>query len=215
MLSNKIVRLAIKRLVIVTLVSLSIIYVASEIFYLLQKESHERAPQQVELVIPLGAAEMVNRGEQVAAIPEEMVFMVGDSLVVKNDDSVSHQLGPLWIPANSSASLSMDTAARYVESCSFQASRYLGLDVRQPTTLGTRLQALVIAGPATIIFLFIYSVLVFPLEKGAGDARKWGRFPGKKRTPIDRQKPAYTRFPSEPVTGEGEEPGNSAGTDPA
>ncbi len=210
MLANKVFRLGLKRLAIVTVLSLAVILIASEAFYLLQKESHERAPQQVELVIPLGAAEMVRRGENVTAIPEEMVFMVGDTLVVKNEDSASHQLGPLWIPANSSASLSMDTAARYVESCSFQTSQYLGLDVRQPTTLATRLQALVIAGPATIIFLFIYSVLVYPLEKD-NRARSSGiqsPFPG-------RHASAYTRFPFEPGAEEGEETENTSGSGPA
>jgi hypothetical protein len=213
MFSNKIFRLALKRLVLVTLLSSVIIFIASEAFYRLQKESHERAPQQVELVIPLGTSEMVSRGETVTAIPEEMVFMVGDTLVVRNEDSVSHQLGPLWIPANSSASLSMDTAARYIESCSFQASQYLGLDVRQPATLGTRLQALVIAGPGTIIFLFIYSVLVFPLDKDPRAAGRWGRLPGRRGSSKDQQIPAYTRFPVESGAGEGDETKNSIGAD--
>jgi hypothetical protein len=215
MRSDKVFRLAIRRLIIVTLFSLVLIFVASEAFYVLQKESHERAPQQVELVIPLGAAEMVSRGENVTAIPEEMVFMVGDTLVVKNEDSASHQLGPLWIPAYSSASLSMDTAARYVESCTFQTSQYLGLDVRQPTTLGTRLQALVVAGPVTIIFLFIYSLLVFPLEKDTRAGRRSGGVPSRKIISGDRQAGAYSRFPDEPGAAEGDETDTSVRKDPA
>lgn len=214
MLSNKTFRLVIKRLVLVTGLSLAVILLASEAFYLLQKESHERAPQQVELVIPLGAAEMVSRGEKVTAIPEEMVFMVGDTLVVKNEDSVNHQLGPLWIPANSSASLSMDTASRYVESCSFQTSQYLGLDVRKPTTVGTRLQAMVIAGPATIIFVFIYSILVFPLEKNPKAVGRWGRRSARVNPDSDPKFPAYIRFPVEPGDGEGNEPEQPTKTGP-
>jgi hypothetical protein len=210
---NKIFRLFLKRLAIVTVLSLGVIFTASEIFYLLQKESHERAPQQVELVIPLGAAEMVSRGEQVATIPEEMVFMVGDTLVVKNEDLLSHQLGPLWIPANSSASLALDTAARYVESCSFQTSQYLGLDVRQATTLGTRLQALVIAGPATIIFLFIYSVLVIPLDKETKAARKWGRSPGSGASSSVQQISGYTRYSDGSGAGDGGESNDTARVD--
>lgn len=163
--SKRILRLALVRLAILSLVSLALIFIASEAFYSLQKESHERAPQQVELVIPAGTAEQVSRGEAVPTIPEEMVFMVGDVLVVRNEDSENHQLGPLWIPAGSSASLALENANRYVESCSFQPTQYLGLDVRTPTTLGTRLQALVIAGPGTIIFLFIYSLLIFPIDR--------------------------------------------------
>jgi hypothetical protein len=212
MFSNKVFRPAVKRFAIVSLVSLGIIFIASEAFYLLQKETHERAPQQVELVIPLGAAEMVSRGETVTAIPEEMVFMVGDTLVVKNEDSASHQLGPLYIPANSSASLSMDTAARYIESCSFQASQYLGLDVRQPATLGTRLQALVIAGPGTIIFLFIYSLLVFPLEKESRAKSRWARLIPGRSLSKEAQVSAYARFSAEPGAEEAGESENSART---
>jgi len=163
--SKHLFRLGLIRLAILSGVSLALIFVASEAFYRLQKESHERAPQQVELLIPSGTAERVSRGETVPSIPEEMVFIVGDVLVVKNEDTVNHQLGPLWIPANSSASLALDNANRYVESCSFQPTQYLGLDVRQATTLGTRLQALIVAGPGTIIFLFIYSLALFPLDK--------------------------------------------------
>ena len=37
-----------------------------------------------------------------------MSFVVGDTLVVKNEDSVEHQLGPLWIPAGSSASMPLN-----------------------------------------------------------------------------------------------------------
>lgn len=213
MTSNKVFRLVIKRLAIVSVFSLVIIYLANEAFYLLQKESHERAPQQVELVIPLGTLEKVNRGETVTSIPEEMVFMVGDTLLVRNEDSVSHQLGPLWIPANSSASLSMDRADRYVESCSFQPSKYLGLDVRTPTTLRTRLQALVVAGPATIIFLFIYSVLVFPLEKDTKAVSRFLRLRGKAGTPINQQLPGYTRLSAEFGAEEGNEPENPVGKD--
>jgi hypothetical protein len=163
--SKKLFRLALVRLAVLSTFALLLIFVASEAFYRLQKESHERAPQQVELLIPSGTAERVSRGEAVPSIPDEMVFMVGDVLVVKNEDSTDHQLGPLWIPANSSASLTLDNANRYLETCSFQPTQYLGLDVRQPTTLGTRLQALVVAGPGTIIFLFIYSLVLFPLDK--------------------------------------------------
>jgi hypothetical protein len=53
----------------------------------------------------------------------------------------------------------MEQADKYAYSCSFQPSRYLGLDVRQATTLSTRLTGLIVATPATVAFLFIYSRL--------------------------------------------------------
>jgi hypothetical protein len=93
-----------------------------------------------------------------------MVFVVGDVLVVHNEDVESHNLGPLWIPSGTSASMNLDQPMRYTYNCSFQASNYMGLDVRTPTTLGTRLQGLILAGPATVIFLFLYSLLVYPIQ---------------------------------------------------
>ena len=157
-------KLAAIRFLVLLLASLVLVWIGSEAAYLLQRDKSDRAPRQVELVIPAGTAQKVAAGESVPGIPEEMTFVVGDVLVVKNQDGQAHQLGPLWVPANSSASLSLDKAASLAYQCSFQQSRYLGLNVRPPTTLGTRLQALFLAGPATAFFLFIYSTLVFPLQ---------------------------------------------------
>ena len=45
-----------------------------------------RPPQEIVLTIPAGTAEQVSRGEQPPSIPENMVFVVGDTLVVENED---------------------------------------------------------------------------------------------------------------------------------
>ncbi len=165
-----VMQLAVIRFLILLAASAVLVWIGSEAAYLLQKDKSDRAPRQVELVIPAGTAQRVAAGESIPSIPEEMTFVVGDVLMVKNEDTQAHQLGPLWVPANSSASLSLDQAANLAYQCSFQTSRYLGLNVRPPTTLGTRLQALFLAAPATALFLFVYSILVFPLQpkKDAG-----------------------------------------------
>ncbi len=64
-----------------------------------------------------------------------MTFVVGDTLVVVNQDSVDHQLGPLWIPPGTSASLNLDTEQNYAFQCSFQPTKVFGLDVHEPVTL--------------------------------------------------------------------------------
>ena len=109
-----------------------------------------------------------------------MVFVLGDTLVVKNDDSVDHQLGPLWIPPKSNASLVLDTADRYAYSCSFQPSKYLGLNVKQATTWETRLVALGFAVPATTAFIFIYSLVLWPINTEQKTAKPIGLEPGDK-----------------------------------
>ncbi|MGB7094677.1 MAG: hypothetical protein WBD62_08530, partial [Anaerolineales bacterium] len=106
----------------------------------------------------------VAAGEPVPAIPDEMTFVLGDTLIVKNDDVVDHQLGPLWIPPKTKASLVLDAAQRYAYSCSFQTTRYLGLNVKQATTWQTRLVALGFSVPATTMFFFIYSLVLWPIN---------------------------------------------------
>lgn len=147
------------------ILAVSTIFVAifNEAVFLLQKDEHDRAPQTIELVIPAGTATRVEAGEDDPAIPAEMVFVMGDTLLVRNEDSASHQLGPVWVPAGATASLAMTEPAKLAYSCSFSTSRYLNLDVRQPTTLGTRLTALLLAAPTMTALLFIYSLLVFPI----------------------------------------------------
>ena len=158
------VRLAARRLLILFIISFGLVWVGSEIAFRYLKDETDRAPQVVSIVIPSGAAARVEAGEPVPSIPEEMSFVLGDTLSVKNEDTVDHQLGPLWIPAGTSASLSLDHADKYAYTCSFKPTRYLGIDVNQPTTVWTRLTALGMATPVTTSLLFVYSILIWPLD---------------------------------------------------
>jgi hypothetical protein len=172
-MSNQWVRLGVKRLLLVSVLALGLTLLGNELFYRLQKDPTDRPARQVELVIPHGTALRIQQGQQAPEIPDEMVFVTGDTLVVYNQDDESHQLGPLWVPAGSSASLSLDEPMLYAYKCSFQPSSYMGLEVRTPTTNATRLQGLLLSAPATIIFFFLYSLLVFPL-KAAPAAERTG-----------------------------------------
>jgi len=125
-----------------------------------------RAPKVIELVIPDGTAERVARGETPPTIPDSMTFVVGDTLLVKNDDSADHELGPLWIPAGSSASLSLDAVQSYAYACSFQPGKYFGLDVHEALTLGTRLYGILYSGIPLGGLIALYS-LVMPVKKKA------------------------------------------------
>jgi hypothetical protein len=98
-----------------------------------------------------------------------MVFVIGDVLEVKNEDATSHQLGPLWVPSGATSRLVMEQASSFVYSCSFQTSRYLGIDVRQPTTIGTRVAGLALVVPTTAVLFFLYSLLMFPIKNRAAD----------------------------------------------
>ena len=153
----------IKRIVLSMLAGIVLGALISEISFIFLKET-ARPPQDVILTIPVGTAEKVARGEQPPSIPVGMVFVVGDTLVVKNEDDVDHKLGQLWIPANSTARLALNEEQNIAFECSFQADNYFGLDVRQSLTWGTRVYGVLYIGiPLGILFL-LYS-FVMPTQK--------------------------------------------------
>ena len=153
------------RLVVIFLISLAMMLVITEGAFLLQRDETDRAPKTIQIVIPEGASQSVEAGEDVISLPEGSVFVLGDVLEVVNQDTVNHQLGPIWVPPGAVGSLMLDEANEYSYTCSFVPSQYLGFDVRQPTTWTTRLVGLGISVPTTTAFLFLYSFLVFPVKK--------------------------------------------------
>src|SRR5512134_3099462 len=154
----------IKRLLISIVLGLLIGVGVSEVPFLFLRET-ARAPREIVLTIPPGTSNQVARGEQPPSLPENMTFVVGDRLGVMNEGSVDHKLGPLWIPANSSAQLSLDQEENLAYECSFQPGKYFGLDVRQPLTPRTRIFGIFyVALPMAILFA-LYSLVVTPHKK--------------------------------------------------
>jgi hypothetical protein len=153
----------IKRLLISLLIGLVLGAAISEIPFIYLQET-ARPPEEIVLTIPNGTAEQVARGEQPPTIPTDMNFVVGDLLVVRNEDVVDHKLGPLWIPANTSAQLPLGNVESLTFECSFQPSKYFGLDVQEPLTTGTRVFGILYAGLPMGILIALYS-LIMPVKK--------------------------------------------------
>jgi hypothetical protein len=149
----------VKRILVSILLGILVAAVTIEISYQVLKREN-REPQQIQLVIPAGTAQNVASGQMPPSIPEDMTFVVGDTLVVVNQDEVDHQLGPLWIPAGTSASLNLDTEENYILECSFQPTKVFGMDVLQPVTLGTRLTGILFAGFPLGALFAVYSILL-------------------------------------------------------
>ena len=159
----------IKRILLSMLLGVFIAAITTEIAYQVLKREN-REPQQIRLVIPRGTALEVAAGKVPPSLPEDMNFVVGDTLVVENQDDVDHQLGPLWIPPGTSASLSLDTEQKFILDCSFQPTSVLGIDVLQPVTLGTRITGILFAGFPLGALFAVYSVLIQAGEKKAGSS---------------------------------------------
>jgi len=154
----------IKRIVLSLVIGLVIGAGISELSFVLLKET-ARPPETITLVIPEGTAEQVANGEQPPDIPQDLVFVVGDVLLVKNEDDTSHSLGPLWIPAHSSAQMQLGEEQNIAVECSFQPGNYIGLDVHQPLTWGTRLYGVSFAGVPLAILILLYSFVISPQKK--------------------------------------------------
>jgi len=152
-----------KKLLVSLLLGMMLGVAVSEIPFIFLRET-ARPPKDVILTIPEGTADQVAHGEQPPTIPDNMTFVVGDVLVVNNLDSVDHKLGPLWIPANSTAQLPLGQVASLAFECSFQPGKYFGLDVREPLTTSTRLTGIVFAGLPMSILILLYS-LAMPAKK--------------------------------------------------
>jgi hypothetical protein len=159
-------RIILKRIIISLLVGLAIGAAISEITFIFLRDS-ARPPETIILNIPPGTAQSVARGEQPPSLPDKMTFVVGDSLVVRNQDSVDHQLGPLWVPSGAEANLKLGTVESLAYECSFQTSSFIGIDVREPVTMGTRLYGIFYAGLPLGVLLALYSILI-PTKKEKG-----------------------------------------------
>lgn len=153
-----------RRLLFLALISAGVVLLFSEVAFRLMREDTSRAPETVELVIPNGTGARIAAGEDVPGIPQSMIFVVGDVLLVRNEDTVDHELGPLWIPAGASASMSLDEKNDYAYTCSFQPSKYFGLTVKAAITWVDRLGALWYGTPPTTMLLLVYSLVIKPLQ---------------------------------------------------
>ncbi len=124
-----------------------------------------RPPREIVLTIPAGTAQLVARGQQPPSIPTNMDFVVGDRLTVKNEDSVTHKLGPFFIPANSSVQLTLSQSETVAYECTFQPGKYFGLNVGEPLTVGLRIFGILfVAFPMAILFA-LYSSLFASKKK--------------------------------------------------
>lgn len=163
----------IRRLILSLAIGIVAALIISEGSYQLLRDDIDREPQQIDIVVPAGAAEQVAAGQSVVPLPDDMIFVMGDVLAVKNEDVVDHQLGPVWVPAGSTGSLVLDQANKYTYGCTFVPSRYLGLDVRpRGTSLQSRVLALAFVSPPTIVLILLYGILIVPLRESTSDHNK-------------------------------------------
>jgi hypothetical protein len=139
--------------------------IVSETSYQFSRDVGRITPQQFDLVIPDGTAERVAAGEQIPSLPDNMSFVQGDVLTVKNEDSVSHQLGPVWVLPGTTGKLTLDQASSYTMQCSFEPSKYLNMDVKAIPNFMTRLLGATSVGVPSGVLVWLYALVYFSDKK--------------------------------------------------
>ncbi len=137
--------------------------VISELGFHFQGDTTSRPPETVDLIIPPNTSQQVAQG--VSVVPQDMVIVVGDTLRVRNQDSVTHNLGPLVIPSGATASITLNQVGSLAYTCSFEPTKYFGLDVQGALTLGIRLEGIIVAGVPMGTLLGLYSLIIWPIKK--------------------------------------------------
>jgi hypothetical protein len=153
------------RILICMVIGIVFGFIFSEVSYLAVKHGEDRDPKEIELVIPAGTAEKIAAGQSESSLPADMIFVQGDTLVVKNEDAANHQLGPMFVPAGATGRLLLGEVQNFSYACTFETSQYLGLDVRPRLGWGTRVQGIITIGLPTIVLLFVYSIVMYPFNK--------------------------------------------------
>jgi len=72
----------------------------------------------VEVVIPAGTGAAVDAGESVEAVPAVIEVSVGDTLVLVNDDTRPHVVGPWTVLPGQQFSYRFDVAEEFTGACS-------------------------------------------------------------------------------------------------
>ena len=153
-------RLILQRVLVPMVLGFLLGAAVNEVSFLFLKTDAGRGPERIELVIPAGTAAKVAQGQSDPVLPASLAFVLGDILVIKNEDTSIHQLGPLYIPPGSSASLTLNQTESLALRCSFQVSQYEGIVVQDPVTVLTRVGGIIVSG-LPLGFLFMLYGLVW------------------------------------------------------
>jgi hypothetical protein len=154
------------RIIVPVLVGFALGLLMSEGPAMLVGDATSRPPQEIELLIPAGTAERVASGEAAPSIPDGLKLAAGDTLVVRNLDHVSHQLGPVWVPAGAAGRLVFPETVVGRYSCSFTPAGTFGIQVEPRLTDFERFVYILVAGLPFAAVLTVVSVFLWFAQRG-------------------------------------------------
>ena len=163
-MTSDVKKILLKRFVISMVVALVFGFAISEFSFQTLSSDSSNEQQDYEIKIPPGTSERIEKGLPVPSIPENMVFYEGDKIIVINEDNTSHQLGPIWVPAGSTGTLTLENPQSFTLSCSFQTSKILGLEVLPRLTNSVRFEGVLAIGLPSGVLFWLFSIVILPLD---------------------------------------------------
>lgn len=94
------------------------------------RPSPERAGVDHEYVVPAGTGARLDAGEHVEVIPNRLELLVNDRLVVRNDDSRDHIVGPFAVRAGETVRYRFSRKGTFIGACTIHPSGDLAITVR-------------------------------------------------------------------------------------
>ena len=79
-------------------------------------------PQEYRVTVPAGTGERIAKGETVELIPRDLDLSVGDTMIIVNQDSRNHTVGPFAVRAGETLTYTFSNAGVFKGACSVHPS---------------------------------------------------------------------------------------------
>jgi plastocyanin len=89
----------------------------------------EDAPSSYGVVIPSGTGKRIASGFHLYLIPEDLQLHVGDTLVVVNDDTQVHEVGPFFVRPGETMRHTFTEPGKYIGACTFHPAGEVSIEV--------------------------------------------------------------------------------------
>ncbi|MDP2326908.1 MAG: hypothetical protein Q8M79_02350 [Dehalococcoidia bacterium] len=132
----------------VVLVCFALAWIVSFAWWLLLPET-----RIVALEVPAGTAAAIARGEDVAVIPDSLLLRRGDTLAIRNDDVVVHQIGSELLPPATTVRIPVTSALLDESSllCSIHPNGVVGISsFARPGILSTAIPTALAGIPVSV-----------------------------------------------------------------
>ncbi|HUP74483.1 MAG TPA: hypothetical protein VM282_15675 [Acidimicrobiales bacterium] len=106
-----------RRLVLVALGAL-VVLGAGALALVMTRDSALPPGVDHQFVVPAGTAATLDAGGSVDILPRDLEVRVGDRIVVANEDTLTHAVGPWTVPAGDTFAFRFKAVGRYDSHCS-------------------------------------------------------------------------------------------------